>query len=331
VSNQPTEQPGTAEYPPIDLATLGPVKRSRGGKVMLDTYNRLPSRFITLEEAKARGLEHFFIGASCRYGHVAPRYTSNPDQCVDCARARRGKALIGGSSRRQSFYKERKPAAAPAAAPIVIAAPAEPTVDQTDKVFLAAYAEFRDLARAADAAGATAAGIEARRSHSAALDKAMTALEARLDIRRALPAPGEFEWTAEKERKLCTLYIDSGDIATARDSIGCTPSQYYQHRATSRAFDSMLEEAEPLANKALEERATQLALQGNDKLLQKLLAARIPQVYSERLAVDLHVSRLDNLTDDQLRQRIAQLRRSQDVIIEGEIVQQDPDSITKYV
>lgn len=329
------EKPNTTT-PPIDLAALGPTKCAKGGRVVLDTYNHLPNRFISLEEAKALGLEHFYDGTPCRYSHVAPRYVVNPDQCVDCARIRRGKAPIGGSARNQSFYKERKPAATPAAAPVIVAPSADPEVDKADKPFLAAYAEFRDLTQAAQAVGTTSALVEARRACNAALDKAMTALEERLQIKRALPAPAAFEWTAEKERHLATIFVDTGDLAVARDSIGCTPSQYYQHLASSGSFADTIAQAEPLAARSFLERATSLGLAGNERLLQKLLQAHFPEQFSDRVKVDLNVSKLEKLSDDELNQQSMRravkfitaagykLVRADAVVIDGEAIEVTP-------
>jgi hypothetical protein len=41
-------------------------------------------RIITLAEARARGLKHFFNRAPCTHGHLAERFVSNR-QCVKCA------------------------------------------------------------------------------------------------------------------------------------------------------------------------------------------------------------------------------------------------------
>ena len=43
-------------------------------------------RIITRAEAERRGLNRYFTGEPCRYGHVCERYVKR-EWCVECARA----------------------------------------------------------------------------------------------------------------------------------------------------------------------------------------------------------------------------------------------------
>lgn len=47
---------------------------------MLQSFRKLPK---TRAEAARRGIDKFFTGKPCRYGHIAPRYTSSPN-CIKC-------------------------------------------------------------------------------------------------------------------------------------------------------------------------------------------------------------------------------------------------------
>jgi hypothetical protein len=293
------------EYPPIaDVAKeLGvPLTQRR----MPDLANHVPRRRISIEEARAMGWSMAWPGGGCRYAHDAAVYTSNPFRCSDCDRVKKGKEPIYPKLRTGGHYEEprRKPNSS---ASIVIAAPTAPAPlepDARDKKFLEAYAEHRSIERAATAVGTTPAYIESRRACNQTFATAITALEERLLIPRAvLPPPTEFEWTPEVQRHLIRLWIDTGELATARDSCGITPSQHFEHLEKSAEFAAAIEAAKPLAAAALEDRATQLALAGNDRLLQKLLEAKKPDEFGNKVRVDLY-SDVSKLTDAQINQRL---------------------------
>src|ERR1700733_10650990 len=92
-SPQDTTETATS-YPVLtseDVAAIAPINRSGGP----DLYNHMPTRLIPLEEAKYRKWGYFFASNPCRYGHVAPRYTTNHRLCVDCVRLKKGKTSIG--------------------------------------------------------------------------------------------------------------------------------------------------------------------------------------------------------------------------------------------
>lgn len=315
----PAGRPKTVAAPPrplapCDPATIAPLNSS--GKP--DLLNYMPSRLIPLDEAKQRGWSFFYEATACRYGHQAPRYVSNPRQCVDCSRIAQGKQPLSGAPisgtpeynpKKIRPYTERKKEE-PGTAAVVAPAPREP--DRLEKRFLEEYAQYRELTTAAKAAGSTEAQILARMSWSAVFKDAVNQLEARLGIRQTPPAPLEYEWDDEKRRRLIIVYIDTGDVATARDAICVTPSQFFRELEENTAFATAFDEATPLAIKALEERATQLALAGNDKLLQKMLSAQLPEKYSERVKVDMKVT--EKLTREQLILQFGQLIRKGRII-----------------
>jgi hypothetical protein len=194
----------------------------------------------------------------------------------------------------------------------VIAAPTAPAPlqpDARDTKFLEAYAEHRSITLAAAAVGTTSAFVETRRACNTTFATAITKLEEQLSIPRAvLPLPTEFAWTPEIERHLIRLWVDCGELQTARDCIGVTASQYFEHLEESAAFTEAIQNAAPLAAAALEDKAHQLALKGNDRLLQKLLEAKKPDEYGNRVRVDFNDT--SKMTDAQIDARLVSIFRS---------------------
>jgi hypothetical protein len=286
--------------------SIAPLNKDGGPDLM----NYMPTRFVPIDEAKQRGWPHFYEGQPCRYGHRAPRYVSNPRMCVDCFRVSRGKNVLTASPvssnveyKKPRDYAQRKLAVAGAAAPTAVAvSPLEP--DRVEKKFLVRYAEVKDIDVAASLIGVSAAQIIARMSWSRVFADAVAKIEDELGLTRVPVPTGPFEWNDDKQKRLIEVYVDTGDIATARDSIRVTPSEYFRELERNPDFSAMLKEAEPLAHKALEERATQMSLAGNDKLLLKVLAAKMPE-YRERVNVDMNVT--EKMTDDQLDAQLTRL------------------------
>ena len=297
------------EWPPCDPATVAPTV-TRAGSTYPDLYNHAPTRNVSREEALARGWRYYFDGGSCRAGHVAPRPISNASACVDCSRIKRGLPPIGAAARHQRFNAPgagRPPANAPAA-PAALAAATVREPDARDKRFLAALAEHRDPEKACATVGATRPGIDARLSYDPAFRDAVRDLCERMLIVWTLPpTPTSFAWTDEKRAQFIQVWIDTGDIATAREAVGCTPSAYFAELESNTDFQAAVDRAKPLAAAALEDRAHALALAGNSKLLEKLLAAKKPEEYGDRLRVDVHSNNLRSLTDEQLTNRLAAL------------------------
>jgi hypothetical protein len=290
-----------AEYPDIDPTTIAPCK-TKGGIVQPDFVNNVPSRFVSREESEARGWSAYWDGSSCRIGHQAAKFISNSSMCTDCWRLKKGKPAIYPTAKHQEFYKPRAEKQAAGSAPLVVEQkPLEPTA--ADKRFLEALAQLKDFEAAATSCGTTTALIHSRLAYNAVFKAAVVDLQTRLQIKHVIPASAAFEWTDAKRARLIEVYIDTGSLADARDAIGATPSQYFAEKKNNSRFADQIEEADPLAAKALEDIATQLALRGQDKLLIKLLTAKIPTEYSERLKLDV-TNNYATLTDEQLNERL---------------------------
>lgn len=279
-----------------DIKLIAPINRAGGP----DLYNHMPTRMVPVEEAKARGWGYCFSATPCRYGHVAPRYTSNPRKCVDCTRLKAGKGTIG--ERTGIDNKTGKKGTGGASGVIVnVQKPAQ--IDAWERRFLEAYAYHKDFKAACEAISIEESKIEARLAYSGSFRTAYEALEERLGVKKVNSSEG-FIWTKEKHDKIIEVYINTGDLATARDSIGVTPFEYFQELARNSNFALRLKEADPLAHLALEERAIQLALAGNDKLLTKVLSVKKPE-YRENIKVDMNVT--EKLDDRQLQARLSRL------------------------
>ncbi len=308
-NTKPTAAATPTDWPPCDAGVeIAPLNQQQ----LPDLLNHRARRVVTREEALAHGWSMYWESQACRVGHQAARWTSNPNRCSDCVRIQQNKEPIYPTSRAGTFYEKPRGKVKHPAASIVIApavTPLEP--DARDKKFLEAYAEHRSVERAAAAVGTTSAYIESRRACNTTFTNAMTALEERLMIPRAvLPPPTDFAWTPEVERHLIRLWIDTGDLQVAQDNVGVTPRQYFEHLEEASEFTEAIERGKPLASACLENRAHTLALAGNDRLLQKLLAAKKPNEYGDRMRIDMNVSRSDKLSDADLNSRLCHVLRT---------------------
>jgi len=247
------------KWPEVDASQIAPCKKG-----IPDLFNHLPSRLIAFEEAKARGWTYFFSSQSCRYGHQAPRYVSNPRLCVDCSRIKQNRPPIGLETKQ---------------------------------------AKFRTLAGEKPKAAA-----------------------AEPETPRVLPQR-DFVWDDEKRDQLVEVYVDTGSLEKGRQSINVSPSEYLRELARNGAFAEAVEKATPQANLMLEERAIQLALDGNDRLLQRVLAAKFPNQYRESVKLDINqTSRVTVMSDEAIEARILQLTKKREAIdVE---VEEEPKQIT---
>lgn len=296
------------EWPEVDPATIAPTTVHKTTRVVCpDLYNYMPTRVVTHEEALARGWTYYFDGKKkCNAGHVSPRFASNPRMCVDCHRMSCGKPTIAEEKVEKKAEKKTKGRKAPRPTMHVYK---DQVADVQAQRFLAAYAEMRDVEGAAKAVNWTSAKVEAR----IASDRIFREACDRLGLKIAPKPQSAYEWSDEKHQRLIEVFIDTGDLAAARDSIGVTPSEFFREKERNKAFAAALEDAEPKATQALEERAVQLALGGNDRLLQKILTAKKPE-YRESLKVD--VNQTVRLSDEQLNARLVSLMSK----VRGQIV-----------
>jgi hypothetical protein len=247
-----------------------------------DMLNHVPKRFVPLKEARERGLSWFFDGGSCRAGHIAAKRTSNPAICSDCERVKDGKTPIYGVTKggpRQ--YNKKVVATDPNTASATPTAPAPSLgLDAADTRFLAAYAEHRDLDKAAKSVGTTVELVMARRVGHPGFNEALNKLEDSLQIARYMPLGAGFTWDDDKRRLFIEHYVNSGELDTARQAVGCTRAQYFNELKTNIQFASDVDAAKPLAESVIEEAFTRAAKAGQQSVLPKyfeILEARAKQ------------------------------------------------------
>jgi hypothetical protein len=292
-------------YPELnekELALIAPL--SKDGKP--DLYNYLPTRFVPMDEAKTRGWKWFYVGDVCSHGHKAPRYVSNPRFCVDCRRVKDNLAAIGGKgvaeyTNRPRPYSERSTGSS--ASPVVVPPrPLEPS-DQ-EKRFLVAYARTKDFDAAAHDVGTDGAVFRARLSYSQVFREAVNALEGQLGMSHTLRLEENFDWDDEKRAILIRVFIDTGDLGLARDAIQVSNYHFQLEVQNNGEFAATLADAEPLANRILDEHAIRKAKNGDSRLLDRVLTAKLPE-YAQKLKMDVNVT--EKLTDDQLNARFGQV------------------------
>lgn len=246
------------EWPELteaDIAAVAPLKDGRP-----HMYGHMPTRFVTLLEAKHRLWKYFYIGDVCKKGHKAPRFVSNPSACVDCDRVRSGMQTIGGKGAVESHKPVRAARADPEGERVV-----EPTRRQ--KEFLAHYAELKDFDMAAKKINATPAVIEGELSWSVVFRDAYDALEERTGLRHIVAYDVDYEWDEDKRSMLIRMFVDTGDIGTARDAIRVTPYEFHEECKRNPEFAGRIAEAQPLADKIALERIRRAGIEGNPQIL----------------------------------------------------------------
>lgn len=294
-----------------------------------DMYNQLPTRFVTMEEATARGWAHFYIGDVCSYGHKAPRFVSNPRSCVDCRRLREGKLTIGGKGeaeyvqRKQASYKQPDPKD-DKGNQLTIVNQLEP--DPIEKRFLKTYAETRDFEQAAHQIGKTASEFQARLSYSRVFREAVDKLEADLGLTHTQAITEEFTWTDDKRAALLRVWVNTGNLSIAIQSVGATNWAYEAELQRNPDFAAKVAEIEPLALRVLDREIIGKALAGDSRLLQRAAEAHLPEQYGQKMQVNMNVT--EKLSDDQINARLAQLLDRLNIrpgdVIDGEIVEPEP-------
>lgn len=280
---------------------------------------------ITQEEAAARGMTRFYDGSPCPSGHLAERYTKNAHVCIDCKRgvpenpvladpdrqyAKKGNA-VKRPARDLGRVKSlaREPAAEPVLGIVSAANARLYLTEQEMKGFVEEYARTRDFVAASQRLGLTAAEMEARIAGNKRLHGAVEDLEERLNVKHTPPpkevvAAPEYHWTAEKRSIFLEFYVDTGDIAAAREHIAVSPSELKRELDRNADFKEALRAAEEPAAQHLRERATQMALAGNDKLLTALLKSKYPE-FRDRVQMDLNQT--VSISDSDLNTKLGRL------------------------
>jgi len=316
-----------AEWPKLSQAEISRVAPlNRNGRP--DMYNQLPTRFVTLEEATARGWAHFYVGDVCSYGHKAPRFVSNVRVCVDCKRLRDGKLAIGGKGeaeyvkRKQASYKQPDPKD-PSGNKLTIVNQLEP--DPIEKKFLVAYADSRDFTVAAERVSRTPAEFQARLSYSKVFREAVEKLEQDAGLTHTASIIEEFEWNDDKRAAFLRVWVNTGNQALAIQAVGATNWAYEMELQRNPDFATKVDEVEPLALRVLDREMIGKALAGDSRILQRAAEANIDK-YGPRMKIDMNVT--EKLTDDQINTRLAQLLDRLNVrpgdVIDGEIVEPEP-------
>lgn len=300
--------PRVKEFPDLTEMQLSLIAPVKDGKP--DLYNYVPTRNVSNAEAQTRGWKWFYIGDVCSHGHKAPRYVSNPRLCVDCHRVREGRQTIGGKGNaeyttRIRTYKERETKHEAGAVVAVQPRPLEP--DALEKRFLTEYAKLRSFDAASQILNTDSAVFRARLSYSKVFLDAVNALEDSEGLSRTLKMDEEFAWDDDKRLILIRVYIDTGDLGLARDSIQVSNYHYQRELQANPDFARAVVEAEPLANRILDEHAVRKAKQGDSRLLDRVLSAKMPNEYGAKLKVDMNVT--EKLSDAQVNARIVQLFR----------------------
>jgi hypothetical protein len=288
-----------AKWGECDPRTVAPLST----KGVPDLRNYLPTRNVTLEEAQDRGWIYFFVGDTCRWGHRAPRLVSNPKDCVDCSRIRSGQLPIGvtGSPSSVGFREMGKPSGNAGRSTQVKTAP---SLTPLQKTFLEKYVSTRDFAKAAQACSQPDSLFLSQLSWDKTFRDAVHTLESDNGLSRTPSILDDYEWTEDKRRVLLRRYIDTGDLLQAMRDIGVSNYEFERHLGENPDFVKDLEQAEELVTRHWDRYAANTAGKGSERILQKYLAAILPDKYGEKTKIDLNVTR--NLSHEQLAAQVAQ-------------------------
>jgi hypothetical protein len=202
----------------------------------------------------------------------------------------------------QKQYEQRKTESPSSVVPAV---PRLPEPDQIEKKFLTEYAARRSFAEAAQACGKTEAEFLGRLSYDKIFRDAVYLLEEDLGLARTSSVMDDFEWTEDKRSVLMRVYIDTGDLLKAMRAVGVSNYHYTKELEENPDFRSDMERAEVLAIQQLDRDAISKAKDGDSRLLERVLKAKMPEQYGERVKMDLNVT--EKLTDDQLNARLQQV------------------------
>lgn len=284
------------KWPKVDPATIAPLRDG-----IPNMYDYVPTRFVTRDEAKARGWKHFWIGELCVTGHRAARYVANGSVCVDCERIKKGKLPTYGKGvpeleeKRRRNYTQKQTQH--------LQGPPQPTA--AEKNFLAKYAELKDFTLAAEACGRTEAEFLAILSWNEVFRKAVNTLEESLGIARTLKVSEYFDWTDEKRKSFLLTYANTADMRQALRSVGVTNVQFHRELAENAQFQHDFEEASQIARAVFDHAAGAAAIRGDSRMLGRVAANLFPEKYGENLKMDLKVTQ--NMTADQINGQITQL------------------------
>lgn len=271
----------------------------------------------TRAQAKEAGLKYYWDGKPCKKGHYSQRRVST-GSCWACSYLACQETNIRLKAQKKQLRDERK------------AQKAAYNISWKDRqTFLEDYARHGNIELAARKVKLSVPEIQVQIAKSLDFSTAVVALEKRLRdsgvlAKEKLNIPSankHYEWDDDKRELFIRVYVDTGDIAQARDSIGITASMYNEEIERNPDFRTQVEEAEPKANQILEERAIQMALRGNDKILTLVLKAKRPEQYGDKIKIEQNTN--VRLSDDQLNNKI-KLLMDKYKAIEGEVAEDEP-------
>jgi hypothetical protein len=283
------------KWPKIKPESVAPL---RDGKP--DFYNHTPTRFVSKDEAKARGWTHFWTGEICVTGHRAARYVRNPSICVDCHRIENGRLPVYGkgvpeleAARKRNYTQKNTGPAAP------------PVPNASEKLFLTKYAEHKDFASAAEACGRSEAEFLAVLSWNTTFREAVNRLEESLGIARTQQVTTDFDWTDEKRRSFLITYANTADMTKSLRSVGATNVQFHKELSVNGEFQRDFDDAAQIARSVFDHAASAAATKGDARMLGRIAANFFPEKFGESLKMDLNVKQ--NLNPDQINAEITQL------------------------
>ena len=308
------------KWPKIKPESVAPLRDDKP-----DLYNHQPTRFVSKDEARARGWKHFWTGEPCVSGHRAARYVANGSVCVDCTRVGKGQLPVYGKGVPRldtprgvdGFarpYTRRTTA--------VAAGPAQPS--SAEKLFLTKYAELKDFALAADACGRTEAEFLAILSWNETFRDAVNRLEESIGIARTQKISEFFDWDDDKRKSFLFTYANTADMKQALRSVGVTNVQFHRELADNADFQRDFDEATQIARAVFDHAAGAAAIKGDAKMLGRVAANFFPEKYGESLKMDLNVK--GTMTVEQQNAELSALLSG--LGRQGVLVARNPERIT---
>ena len=285
------------KWPKVDPSTIAPLRDG-----IPDFYHYQPTRFVSREEATARGWKHFWTGELCVTGHRAARYVCNTSQCSDCERVKKGKVPVYGKgvpeleAARRRNYTQKKTQHLTAGPPVPNAA---------ERNFLAKYAEHKDFAAAAEACGRDESEFLAILSWNTTFRDAVNRLEESLGVGRTQKVTEAFEWDDDKRQAFLITYANTADMKQALRAVRATNVQFHKELTENSEFQRAFDDANQTARSVFDHAASANAIKGDARMLGRIAANMFPEKFGENLKMDLKVTQ--NMTLDQSHAQLANL------------------------
>ena len=310
------------KWPKVDPATIAPLRDDKP-----DMYNYVPTRFVTKDEAKARGWKHFWVGELCVTGHRAARYTGSPSTCVDCIRIEKGILPVYGKGVPQLEEARRRNYTQKHTKNLVQGAPI-PSL--AEKRFLEKYAELKDFALAADALGRNESEYLALLSWNKTFRDAVNLLEESIGVTRTQSVTDEFDWTEDKRRVFLITYANTADMKQSLRSVGATNIQFHKELNDNADFQRKFDDATQVSKAVFDHAASAAATKGDARMLGRIAANLFPEKYGENMKVDLNVKQ--NLSLDQAHAQLTSLlsRFDQQGLLSAPRADEDSATETEY-